>query len=67
MTNGDKIRQMSDEQLSTWLTRLCVNYAMQTIRENNLIKYVNPPSDAELQNVKQVLYDLLRDEVQEDG
>ena len=67
MTNGDKIRQMSDEELSAWLTKFCVEYVKLLFEVNPHLGSFAQPKDADVESVRLSILELLQEEVQEDG
>ena len=70
MTNGDRIRAMSDDALSLWLAHFGVDYAKLVIEYNVKppLKFViNEPTEKGVLGVAQSILKLLKEEAQVDG
>lgn len=64
MTNAEKIRQMTDEQLACYLTRIQISSVLDFLAEN--IGKIEPPSEETRKKLKEAVLKKLQQEVVDD-
>lgn len=64
MTNAEKIRQMTDEQLACYLTRIQISSVLDFLAEN--IGKIESPSEETRKKLKEAVLKILQQEAADD-
>ena len=66
MTNGDKIRSLTDEELARWLTKLCIEYVELFFNTNFPSANFKLPTEEQRNKMNESFLEELKKEVVDD-